>query len=83
MRTEKQEAMVNYIARIGQSTISDLTKNVPTYDVKFATPYVREIDLNVGTGVAGSMLESIVAHTDIMSTQYRVTNNHEHGKTFK
>ena len=29
------------------------------------------------------MLESIVVHTDIMSAQYRITNNHEHGKTFK
>ena len=59
--------MVSYIARSGKSTISNLNKNTPTYDIKFSAPPVREIDLNIGTGVASSMLESIVAHSDIMS----------------
>ena len=48
--------MVSYITRSGQLTISDLTKNTPTYDIKFAAPPVRETDLNFGTGVDGSML---------------------------
>ena len=52
----EEDAMVSYIARSGKSTISDLTKNTPTYDVKFAAPPVREIDLHFGTGAAGSML---------------------------
>ena len=59
---------MSYIARSGQLTIRNLTENTPTYDVKFSAPPVREINLNFGTGAAGSMLESIVAHSDIMST---------------
>ena len=54
--------MVSYISRSGQLTTIDLTENTPTYDVKFAAPPVREIDLNFGTSAAGSMIESIVAH---------------------
>ena len=52
----EEDAMVSYIARSGKSTISDLTKNTPTYDVKFSAPPEIEIDLNFGTGAAGSML---------------------------
>ena len=59
--------MVNYIAISGKSKISKLTKNIPTYDVKFSSPPVREINLNFGTGMAGPMLEFIVAHLDIVS----------------
>ena len=75
--------MVNNFQRSGQSTISDLTKNTPIYDVKFAAPHVRETDLSFGTGAAGYMLESIVVHLDIMPAQDRIANNHEHGSTFK
>ena len=73
----EEESMVSYIARSVQSTISVLTKNIPAYDVKFASPPVREIDLNFGTGAAGSMLESIVAHLDIMFAQDSISNNRE------
>ena len=52
----EEDAMVSYIARSGQLKISNLAKNTPTYDVKFAAPPVREIDLHFGTGAAGSML---------------------------
>ena len=43
MRNEDREedAMVSYIARSGQWTIIDLTKNKPTYDVKFSALPVR------------------------------------------
>ena len=58
--------MVSHIARSGQSTISDLTENTPTYDVKFAALPVREINLNYGTGTDGSILEFIVAYSAIM-----------------
>ena len=75
--------MVSYIARSRQLTISDLTKNTPTYDVKFSATPVREIELNFFTHVAGSMLESIFAHSYIISTRDRTANNLEHGRTFK
>ena len=52
----EEDAMVSYIARSFKSKISDLTKNTPAYDVKFSAPPEREIDLNFGTGAAGSML---------------------------
>ena len=52
----EEYAMVSYIARSGQSTIRNLTKNIPTYDVKFSALPVREIDLNFGTGAVSSML---------------------------
>ena len=55
-KDREEDAMVSYIVRSGQSTIRDLTKNTPTYDVKFDAPPVREIELNFGTGAAGSML---------------------------
>ena len=42
----EDDAMVSYNARSGKSTISNLTKNTPTYDVKFSAPPLREIDLN-------------------------------------
>ena len=58
--------MVIYIARSGTSTISDLAKNTPTYYINFSDPHVGKIDLNFGTGAAGYMLESIIAHSDIM-----------------
>ena len=60
-----------------------MTKNTPTYDVKFAAPPVIEINLNFCTRVSLSMLESIIAHLDIMSDQDSITNNCEHGSTFK
>ena len=60
--------MVSYIARSSQSTISNLTKNTPTYDAKFFALPVTVIEFNSGTGAAGSMLEYIVAHSDIIST---------------
>ena len=60
-----------------------MAKNTPTYDVKFATPPVREIDLKFGTGVARSMIESIVAHSGIRSARDRIAKNREHGRTFK
>ena len=75
--------MVSYIARSRQWTISNLTKNTPTYDVKFAAPSVREIDLDFCTGTDGSMLECIVAHSDIMPPRDRIANNREHRRTFK
>ena len=37
----EEDAMVSYISRIGQSKIRYLTKNTPTYDVKFAALSVR------------------------------------------
>ena len=61
----EKDAMMGYNSRSGQSEFRNLTKNTPTYDVKFSAPPVMEIDLNFGTGTAGSMLESIVAHSDI------------------
>ena len=61
----EKDAMMGYNSRSGQSEFSNLTKNTPTYDIKFSAPPVMEIDLNFGTGTAGSMLESIVAHSDI------------------
>ena len=75
--------MVRCITRSGQSKISDLTENTPTYDVKFATQPVRETDLNFCTGAAGSTLESMVAHLDIMSAQDRIAKNCEHRRTSK
>ena len=75
--------MVSYITRSGKSTIRNLTENTPTYDVKFAAPPVRENDLNFGTKAAISMLESTVAHSDIMSAQDRIDKNREHGRTLK
>ena len=74
--------MVSYTGRRGQSIISNLTKNTPTYDVKFAVLPVRKIDLNFGTGAANSILESIVAYLDIMSARDRIAKNHENGRTF-
>ena len=44
--------MVSYIARSSQSTISNLTKNTPTYDAKFVALPVTVIDFNSGTGAA-------------------------------
>ena len=67
--------MVSYIARSGQSTISNLTKNRPTYDVKFSAPPLRKIDVIFFTSTAGAILEFIVAHLDIMSARDRKTNN--------
>ena len=63
--------------------ISYLTKNTPTYDVKFSALPVKEINLNIGTGVAGSMLVSIDAHSDIISAQDSIAKNLEHGRTLK
>ena len=63
----EEDAMVSYIARGFKSTISDQTKNTPTYDVKFSDQPEREIELHFGTGAAGSMLEFIIAHLGIMS----------------
>ena len=60
-----------------------MTENKPTYDVKFSAPPIREINLNFGTGAAGSVLESIVAHSYIMSAQYRIDKNHKHRRTSK
>ena len=79
----EEDAMVSYIARSGQSTISHLTKNTPTYDVRFSAPPVREIDLDFGTRASVSMLESIVGHLDIISARDRIAKNREHGRTFK
>ena len=36
-----------------------------------------------GTGAAGSMLEFIVAHLDIMSSQNKIAKNYEYRRTFK
>ena len=52
----EEVAMTSYITKSGQSTIIDLAKNVPTYDVKISTSPGREIDLNFGTDTAGSMI---------------------------
>ena len=82
-KDREEDAMVSYIVRSKQSTISSLTKNTPTYGVKFAAPPVREINLNFGTGAAESMLESTIAHSNIMCTQDRIANNYEHRRTFK
>ena len=75
--------MVSYTGRRGQSIISNLTKNTPTYDVKFAVLPVRKIYLDFGIGATGSMLESIIAHSYIMYARDRIANNCEHGSTFK
>ena len=40
-KDREEDAMVIYIKIIGQSTIRYLTKNTPTYDVKFAALSVR------------------------------------------
>ena len=79
----EEDAIMSYIKRSGQSTVRDLTKNKPNYDVKFAAPSVRENELNFGTSADGSMLESRVVHSDIMSAQNRIAKNREHGSTFK
>ena len=50
--------MVSYTARSGQLTISNLTKYIPTFDIKFSDMPVREIDLNFSTSADGFMLES-------------------------
>ena len=55
-KDREEEEMASYIARSGQSTIRNLTKNPPTYVVKFVAPPIREIDLNFGTNADGSML---------------------------
>ena len=65
------------------STPRVLTKNTPTYDVKFSASPVREINLNFGTDAAISILEYIVTHLDIMSARDRIAKNLEHGRTFK
>ena len=49
--------MVSYITRSGKVTISNLTENTPTSDVKFAATSVREINLNFGTAATVSVLE--------------------------
>ena len=43
----------------------------------------EKINLNLGTGAAGYMLESIVAHLDIISARDRTSKNCEHGRTLK
>ena len=79
----EENPMVSYIVRSGQSKISNFNINTPTYDVKFSALHVRQIDMNFSTGAAVSMLESIVAHLDIMSAQDIIVNNIVHGSTFK
>ena len=79
----EEDVMVSYIARSGQLTISDLTENTPTHDVKFSDPPVREIDLNFDTSTDCYMLKSIVVNSDIMYVRYRITKNLEHGRTVK
>ena len=48
----------------------------------FALP-VKKTNLDFGTDVAGYMIESIVAHSYIMSARDRISKNREHGRTFK
>ena len=79
----EEDAMVSYITRSGKSTVSDLIKNTPTYDVKFSALPVREIDLDFDTVAVGSMMRSIFASLDIMSAQDRINNNCDKGRTFK
>ena len=47
---------IYHIPRSGPLTIRNLTKNTPTYDVKFAALPIREINLNFGIDASGSML---------------------------
>ena len=60
-----------------------MTQNTPTYDVKVSALPIREIYLNFGTSAAGSMLEYIFVHLDIMSAQDRIAKNREHERTCK
>ena len=55
-KDREEDAMVIYITISGKSTIIKLNENTPTYDVKFAALPVSEINLNFGTGAAGSMI---------------------------
>ena len=66
-KDREDDATVSYIARSGKSTIIKLSKNTPTFDVKFAAPPLREIDLNFGPSVAGHMIESIITHLNDIS----------------
>ena len=52
----EEYAIVSYISIAYKSTISDLTKNKHTYDVRISGLPLREIDLNFGAGVVGSIL---------------------------
>ena len=79
----EEDSTVNYIVRSGKLTISNLTNKTPTYDVKFAALPVRETDLNFGTGTAGSMLQSIFAHLDIISTRDRIVKDCKHRITLE